>query len=500
VNVLTATIVPRSLGPASYGDFQFITSTATAMRTLLDSGMSSAHFTYASKHERSGLGSALYAVWLVLQLVLIFVLIAIAHFGGLQGVLWPGQTATYLYAMVGLEWTNFVGTVLLQLGDAKALTVRVQVIGVLGQVVKGVLLVAFYETGHLHLDAFIMASYVGALCIVFGLLVRFVLPNWSAYFARAASGEQRSDVGRYYIAYCAPLALYTVVGFAYDFFDRWFLQTVAGSTQQGFFGLAMQWSALSLFFTTSLLNILWRELAVSLAHQDLNRVRRLYVRSSSLLYILAAVVGCYTAMNAPNLIRLLAGSGYREATAVVVIMSFLPVFQTLGQINGTFFFATERVRVYRNLGIAGMIFGMAVSYVLLAPNTLPVPGLHLGAVGLALKLVLASLVMGNVFIYSNARYLDMRVAPLLRRQVTALAAVALAAGLARVAVDTLSLSPWIALSLTAVVTLGLAVALVAGAPDLAGVTREDIRAGARWLWHVTTPRRTRGTADEEERK
>jgi O-antigen/teichoic acid export membrane protein len=289
-------------------------------------------------------------------------------------------------------------------------------------------------------------------------------------------------VRKFYIAFCAPLVVYTAASFAYDFFDRWFLQTVAGSVQQGFFGLAMQWSALSLFFTTSLLNILWRELAVALAGGNMDRVRELYVRSSSLLYFCAAVIGTYIAVSAPELVTRLAGPQYQGAITVLVLMAFLPLHQTLGQINGTFYFATERVRVYRNLGIMSMLLGMGVSYVFLAPATLPIPGLHLGAVGLALKLVAASLIMANVFIVHNSRYLGIAYWPQLRRQGVALVLTCAIAAIARLLVTALPITNvWLRLGLVGIVYGALLVGVIFRFPDAAGLRNRDLALAASWF-------------------
>ena len=40
--------------------------------------------------------------------------------------------------------------------------------------------------------------------------------------------------------YCRPSILYSWLGFAYEFADRWLLQTYAGSVQQAYYTVAFQ--------------------------------------------------------------------------------------------------------------------------------------------------------------------------------------------------------------------------------------------------------------------
>lgn len=56
---------------------------------------------------------------------------------------------------------------------------------------------------------------------------------------RLTSGEQRQYVVEFY-RYGSPLAIYSLIGWFINVWDRWLLQKYAGAVQQGFYGFAFQ--------------------------------------------------------------------------------------------------------------------------------------------------------------------------------------------------------------------------------------------------------------------
>jgi O-antigen/teichoic acid export membrane protein len=74
-----------------------------------------------------------------------------------------------------------------------------------------------------------------------------------------------------------------LVSFSYDFTNKWILQKFGGANQQGYFQVANQFAAVSLFATTSILDFFWKEIAHAWGAQDLARVVMLYRKVSRVL-------------------------------------------------------------------------------------------------------------------------------------------------------------------------------------------------------------------------
>jgi hypothetical protein len=98
------------------------------------------------------------------------------------------------------------------------------------------------------------------------------------------------------------------------------------------------------------------------------------------------------------------GSRYAQASVPIGLMSLYAIHRTYGQLSSSVFLATGQTRLYRNLGVGIMLFGLALTFFVLAPANFG--GLHLGATGLALKMVIAQLIEVNLGLWFNARFLQ----------------------------------------------------------------------------------------------
>ena len=475
VGVITASVIPRALGPHDYGGIQFLTATAGAVRSFLDFGASNAAYTYNAKHQTSGLAAYLYGRWLLLQLAVVLLFVVAASALGLAPHIWPEQRVRYVLLITGLEWLTFVGTFLLQLGDSKAETVLVQKINLVAQVLRVGLLLVLYELEVLGLGTFVLVSYAASAFTVAGVLVGLVRRRAGRLQLDQTPAERRECL-EFFLSYARPLAVLNVAVLAHDFFDRWFLQTVSGSVEQGYFALGAQWSAIALLFTTSALNIAWREMSLASGANDLARMRSIFRKTTRTFFLISCVIGFLVALNARTFVQGLAGAKYASAEPVLVLLALYPIHQTLGQINGVFYYATERVALYRNLTIGALAGGLVLSYLFLAPTHAPVPGLQLGAYGLALKQVIVNVVAVNVVHAFNTRFLRLSVLRELGYQLGTAVTVGACSGVGYLVVTHLGLeNPWMRLAGMSILE-GTAIALmIHWHPEIIGVTGPELR-------------------------
>jgi hypothetical protein len=190
------------------------------------------------------------------------------------------------------------------------------------------------------------------------------------------------------------------------------------------------------------------------------------------------VLACWLSGSSATLVETVAGPRFAPAVAVVAIMSFYPVSQTLGQISTAALKATEQTATYARASIALSIPDLALTWFLLAPHSATVPGLNLGALGVAVKTALYGLVSVHVLDWINCRLMGISFGGVLVRRLNGMLLVG------SVALVTLRFGgSWLenagaggvpTLLLTSCV-YGVAVAaLVWWLPQLAGLTREQI--------------------------
>ena len=104
-SICTAGMIPRALGVGHYGDFQFLKSAFTEIKSFTDLTISSALFDWSSKNQESTLSIVLFLLWEVFQNILLFSIVGISWLFDLSDSLWPNQDISLIVnivAVVGL--------------------------------------------------------------------------------------------------------------------------------------------------------------------------------------------------------------------------------------------------------------------------------------------------------------------------------------------------------------------------------------------------------------
>ena len=138
---------------------------------------------------------------------------------------------------------------------------------------------------------------------------------------------------QFYLPVVAYLGLYLI--------QKWY-----GSEEQGYYALALQWSAFAMVFTNSGVWIFWREIAHHSGAQDLHHAARIYEQFSSPILVSGAGAGIL----AVGQQRHTGASGRRRSLSrrrsVLAIMAFYPVSQTMNQLAMAALKAMERTGSY----------------------------------------------------------------------------------------------------------------------------------------------------------
>lgn len=390
LSFLTGLIVARGLGADGYGDLNFLLGSFAAVASLLEMGTSSAFYTFISARARGPRLFGLYAGWLALQfLVMVAVLGLLLPERLLEGIWLGHERPIVLLAFAASFLTTQAWTAVMQLGEAIRKTVLVQMLFTLQAAVHLGLIAAAWWLQWLAVSTvmwLLVAEYAMLVAVLGPRLVRANLAG------RPASRDGLQSLVGEFATYCAPLVLYGVVGFVYAFADRWILQRFGGAREQGFFAIGQQFAAVCLLATTSVLRVFWKEVAEARDRGEHERAGALYRSLSQGLYFVGAVVSCLLIPYSREIIGWTVGVAYDAAWPSLALMFFFPIHQSLGQLSGTFFYATGDTSRYARIGLLMMGLSLPVTYFALASPSATVPGLGLGAVGLAAKMVILQLI------------------------------------------------------------------------------------------------------------
>lgn len=407
VSLIVGLLVARGLGPADYGNLAYLLGSFWAIRALLNMGASSAFYTFIAQRNRGRRYYLVYFGWLAFQFIFSIALVAVFLPSAVVERFWLGQEREMiLLALLATFLQNQVWQTVVQIHEAVRKTIRIQVAG-LAIILVHLLLVALMLNG----------DWLSIQTVLLAIVAEYLLAAaWLSATLRKSFGQPVSDatvvdesslesVFLEYLRYCRPMIVIAIFTFCYEMTDRWLLQRFGGASQQGFYQVASQLSTISLLATTSILNIFWKEIAEASERGNQARVAALHRKTTRLLVFLASGVSCFLAPWAEQLVDVLLGNAYHAAWPVLFLMLFYPIHQAMGQINGTLFMATGRNSPYMKITVVGLLVSIPVSYVLIAPGDDPaLPGLGLGAMGLAFKIVGLNMVFVNIQSWVIARH------------------------------------------------------------------------------------------------
>jgi len=402
MSFIAGLIIARGLSPNDYGDLMFLLASFTAIRTLMDMGSSNAFYTFISRNKRSSLFFIFYFSWLFIQLIVMSLIITLLLPDEMIHVIWLGHSKNViLLAFVAVFVQHQLWQTVGQIGEASRKTLRVQTLNI------------FVALFHIVLIGFFLsASNLSIVIVLWIFIVEYLLATiFSFWYLRNKEVSEKFEdfsavkLLKEYWVYCKPLAILSIVGFIYEFLDRWLLQRFGGSEQQAFYQIAYQIAAVSLFATTSILRVFWKEISEAIELNNKYKVAYLFRRVNRGLVILSAILSGAMIPWSEQIITLLVGQEYVSAWPIMMVMFLYPIHQTMGQIGATMLLASSKTWAYMFIGVVGMLISIPLTYFMLAPTIgVMFPGLALGAMGMAIKMVLLNIVFVNIQLWYISRY------------------------------------------------------------------------------------------------
>ena len=150
-------------------------------------------------------------------------------------------------------------------------------------------------------------------------------------------------------------------------------------------------------------DLITREFSVFIEQNDRKNLIKYYSIIIPFLFSLMSFISIFLFTFSKEITLLIAGDSYRLASSSVSIMLLYPIHQTFGRLNDAIFFASGNTATYRNISIFISILGLLLTIFLVTPfyNI----GFNLGAYGLSLKMIVATLIGTNINLYIVSNYL-----------------------------------------------------------------------------------------------
>ncbi len=403
VYLIMEAILPRALGPQTYGNYSFATSLFQQFSGFLDMGTSTCFYNSLSRRQGE---AGLFTFYLYLGLI-IGALMLLAG----CALLWPAAGRWLMpdvplyYAPLAALWAflTWWGRVLRSMNDALGATIPSEMWRALVSAAGVLLLAALFFTGELNTGTLFCQQYLllGATAMGFWLVSRRHWLHMGIHCQLHIRPGQMRAYGREFFDYSHPLFVQALLSFAMLAAERWLLQWFDGSTQQGFFALSQKVSMACFLFVSAMTPLLMREFSISWGKGDLAAMGGLLSRFAPLLYAIAAYFSCFTVAEGKALVEIFGGSEFLAAILPVQIMALYPLHQAYGQIAGSVFHASGKTKILRNMTAMECLYGLGAAWLLVAPASLY--GLGLGATGLAIKTVGVQFISVNIYLWLASR-------------------------------------------------------------------------------------------------
>jgi O-antigen/teichoic acid export membrane protein len=345
IGLITQSIVPRALGPASYGNFSFLTSFFWQVIGFLNLNSSTAFYSKLSQRQQDkGLISFYFYITLLIGFLLVVFIVA-CYLVGIDQLIWPGQIGIFVVMAATFSFLQLYYNALIHVSDAYGLTTKSEVLNMSQRVLGLVIIVfLFWVNGITLLNYFIFQLFMSITIIVFICIMiqRYKAPLIAHWHLNK---DQLKAYIKEFASFCLPLVIFSFFAILEQMLDRWFLQKFSGSTQQGFYSLAYQIGTLCFLFVSAMIPLIMREYAISFAKNDIENMRQLFSKYSKILFAIAAFFGCFLAVEAKEVMLIFGGQAFTGAILPITIMCFYPIHQTYGQMNGAFFLRPAELRL-----------------------------------------------------------------------------------------------------------------------------------------------------------
>lgn len=412
VNMAIVVIVPKALGPMSYGLFMYLQNFFYQMMGFLDSGTSSAFFVKLSANNSRKSLFIFYFIYIFGIFLFSILFIYLLNSSNLNEYLMPNIPKNFILIGFLFSFLVWLSQVFIAISDAYAMTISVEFIKIVHKILMLLLLVFFVYKFAFDLKLYYLYNFIFYISFIFILALFFYKIKIFKDIHGLNLQEFRKTFKEFYL-FCHPLFFYTIITICAAIFDIWLLQKVSGNIQSGFYGLVYGIVSIALVFTSSMTQIIIREFSKEYAIKNYERLRYLIVMYVPMLYSIAAFFGVFVSFHSGAIIDIFVNDDFKDAWSALSLMAFYPLHQTYGQIIGGYCHASLQTKLNRNIALFFMPIGSIISVI-------TIYFLNLGATGLAIKVVLIQVISTNVMLFFATKDLNIKILFFIRHQIYSL--------------------------------------------------------------------------------
>lgn len=366
MSIVIGILVPRAIGPESYGDYSYIISTYAFLFQFLMFTSSTAYIYFLShgKHKVEDVNT-FYMIFLAIISTLVLIIglaSANSEFG--TKYLWNNLDNQYLLYL-GLVFGIFISLQqrLIEFSDSTAQTVKSEKLKLISKFIMVITVVAFIYLDSLDIYWFFILSILNVV-LFFTLFFKHI----SFKVSSIDINKLKYIFDDFYI-YLKPLIIFTLIAAIYSYLGKYVLQSSSGSVEQGYYNFAYQLALIPVTFISSIMAIYMSEMTKRFQADDIAGVKEIFVNNIFKIYAIHAFIAFFMFVNAKDIILLTVGEQFLGATGALQALSIFSLLHTFGMLSGNLFLSSGRNKQYSVINSITMVLGiMYLSYILFYSN------------------------------------------------------------------------------------------------------------------------------------
>ena len=471
-NVIFSFLIPRALGPIGFGLFELINTNINNLINIVNGGTNGAFYTKLSQKPNDiGLIKFYSKVILVIISILLIVIFFSIKFFDLDVMLENKNSSKYIMLGFVFCFGVYLSNILKDAADAYVITTKNEFLNIVLKGLGVLIIVCLFLSNNLTIDTLYYKEIFVIILITsasFLLLKKKWKKNFSNEYVLSATSQLISDFWKY----CNPLIVLGIFSSISLMAERWILQIFGGSSEQGFFSLALRISSIGMLFAGALSTLLIREIAVLIKKNDIEGIAILMKKSLMFMYAIVASFSLFACVFSEEIIEIMIGNKFKGAIVSLQVLSLYPLHQIYGQYTASFFMGTSSTRTFRNITVFSSLFSLLITWLLIAPSNYF--GLNLGGFGLAIKTVFVNLIVTNISLLVITRKIKLSFMSLIYHQVVVVILFLVLALFCKYSIQYIILNQFYNLFISGIIYLLIIIFLLRKVPFLTGLKKEEI--------------------------
>ena len=386
LNTVIQLLLPRIFSVEEYGYYSYNLNVFTSIVVIANLSTSNALVAkFSKRNDETGL-VLFYLKFVALVSLIVSVAVAILYPLDFFKEAFAGQTIIIVLLSLETSLVTKLLTDTISMYDASAISRFPAFVQIILKLIICCSVLTGFLIGRYDLTVFYLTQVITTLIAVAVLIYALLKDNRQRYGVM----KKHNTVSyiREFWVYCRPLVLAMAFSQLVVIVMNWALMTWSGVSQQALFGIAWQLNSLVTYVFSPYAELSKREFAV--ISEDKDSLKYRFDQSLRLMTWLTSYFAIFIAFMSSSIVPILFGDKYDQVTPIIAIIMFYTVFQSIGQLTGSYLIAIEDTKANAGISILGQVITISFVFLFQIPNFIWPQ--TLGSIGIGLNYLLANII------------------------------------------------------------------------------------------------------------